>query len=82
MTRDQIVDALRELLARQEQLKVSVDAITLDSRIDQLGFDSLSVLDFVYDMESRFKVSIEIADLVALERVDELVEYLRRKLAA
>lgn len=82
MTREQIVDALRELLARQEQLKVSVDAITLDSRIDQLGFDSLSVLDFVYDMENRFKVSIEIADLVALERVDELVEYLRRKLAA
>lgn len=82
MTREQIVDVLRELLARQEQLKVSVDAITLDSRIDQLGFDSLSVLDFVYDMENRFKVPIEIADLVALERVDELVEYLRRKLAA
>jgi acyl carrier protein len=82
VTREQIVDALRELLARQEQLKVSVDTITLDSRIDRLGFDSLSVLDFVYDMESRFKVPIEIADLVALERVDELVEYLRRKLAA
>lgn len=82
MTREQIVDVLRELLARQEQLKVSVDTITLDSRIDRLGFDSLSVLDFVYDMESRFKVPIEIADLVALERVDELVEYLRRKLAA
>jgi acyl carrier protein len=82
VTREQIVDVLRELLARQEQLKVSVDAITLDSRIDQLGFDSLSVLDFVYDMENRFKVPIEIADLVALERVDELVEYLRRKLAA
>jgi acyl carrier protein len=82
VTREQIVDVLRELLARQEQLKVSVDTITLDSRIDRLGFDSLSVLDFVYDMESRFKVPIEIADLVALERVDELVEYLRRKLAA
>jgi acyl carrier protein len=82
VTREQIVDVLRELLARQEQLKVSVDTITLDSRIDRLGFDSLSVLDFVYDMETCFRVPIEIADLVALERVDELVEYLRLKLAA
>jgi len=82
MTREQIVAALRELLEQQEQLKVDVARIDLDSRLDRLGFDSLSVLDFLYDVENRFKVPIEIADLVALERVDELVEYLQQKLAA
>jgi acyl carrier protein len=82
MTREQIVTALRELLEQQEQLKVDVARIELDSRLDRLGFDSLSVLDFIYDVENRFKVPIEIADLVALERVDELVEYLQQKLAA
>ena len=82
MTREQIVAALRELLEQQEQLKVDVAQINLDSRLDRLGFDSLSVLDFLYDVEHRFKVPIEIADLVALERVDELVEYLQQKLAA
>jgi len=82
MTQKEIVAALRELLERQERLKVDVAAITLDTRLDRLGFDSLSVLDFLYDVEHRFKVSVEIADLVALERVDELVEYLWRKLAA
>ena len=82
MTQKEIVAALRELLERQERLKVDVATITLDTRLDRLGFDSLSVLDFLYDVEHRFKVSVEIADLVALERVDDLVEYLRRKLAA
>ena len=82
MTQEEIVAALRELLEQQELLKMDIAAITLDTRLDRLGFDSLSVLDFVYDVENRFKVSIEVADLVALERVDELAEYLRRKLAA
>jgi len=82
MTREQIIAALRELLEQQEQLKVDVSQIKLDSRLDRLGFDSLSVLDFIYDVENRFKVPIEIADLVALERVDELVAYLQQKLAA
>ena len=82
MTREQIVTALGELLEQQEQIKVDITEIRPDSRLDQLGFDSLSVLDFLYDVENRFKVPVEIADLVALERVDELVEYLQRKLAA
>lgn len=82
MTREQIVTALGELLEQQEQIKVDITELTPDSRLDQLGFDSLSVLDFLYDVENRFKVPVEIADLVALERVDELVEYLQRKLAA
>ena len=82
MTREQIIAALRELLEQQEQLKVDIAQIKPDSRLDRLGFDSLSVLDFLYDVENRFKVPVEIADLVALERVDELVEYLQRKLAA
>jgi len=82
MTREQIVAALGELLEQQEQIKVDITEIGPDSRLDQLGFDSLSVLDFLYDVENRFKVPVEIADLVALERVDELVEYLQRKLAA
>jgi len=82
MTQKEIVAALRELLERQELLRVDIAAIALDTRLDRLGFDSLSVLDFLYDAEHRFKMSIDIADLVALERVDELVEYLRRKLAA
>jgi acyl carrier protein len=82
MTQEEIVAALRELLEQQELLKMDIASIAPDTRLDRLGFDSLSVLDFLYDVENRFEVSIEIADMVALERVDELVDYLQRKLAA
>jgi len=80
MNRDEIVRGLRDLLTRQEQVKVDVAAITEDTRIDRIGFDSISILDFIYDVEDRFRVQTEIADLVAMDRVRDLIDYLEAKL--
>jgi len=80
MTRDEIVRGLTDLLTRQEQVKVDVSAITEDTRIDRIGFDSISILDFVYDVEERFRVQTEIADLVDMERVGDLIDYLEARL--
>ena len=81
MTRDQIVAVLKDLLRQQKQVKIDADAISLESRLDQIGFDSLSILDFMYDVEDRFRVRMEIADLVRLQHVKDLIEYLEGKLA-
>ena len=64
MSRDEIIRGLTDLLTRQEQVKIDVSAITEDTRIDRIGFDSISILDFIYDVEDRFRVQTEIADLV------------------
>jgi acyl carrier protein len=81
MTRDQIAEVLKELLRQQKQVKIDIDSVSLDSRLDRIGFDSLSILDFMYDVESRFKTRIEIADLVRMHHVKDLIEYLEGKLA-
>src|SRR5262245_46720989 len=80
MNRDEIVRGLRDLLTRQEQVKVDVAAITEDTRIDRIGFDSISILDFIYDVEDRFRVQTEMADLVAMDRVRDLIDYLEANL--
>jgi acyl carrier protein len=80
MTRDEIVQGLRDLQTRQEQVKVDVSLIAEDTRIDKIGFDSISILDFIYDVEDRFGVRTEIADLVTMERVGDLIDYLEAKL--
>lgn len=82
MTKEDIVSSLRELLRKQKQLKVDVDAIQLDTRFDQIGFDSLSILDFMYDVENRFNVVPEMADLVRMQKVSDLIEYLRTRVQA
>ena len=81
MTRDQIISVLRDLLRQQKQVKIDADSVSLDSRLDRIGFDSLSILDFMYDVEDRFKVRMEIADLVRMQQVNDLITYLEGKLA-
>jgi len=75
---------LRELLGRSQKgasLKVDVAAIAGGTRIDEIGLDSLATLDFLYDVETRFQIQVEIADLVALDRVSDLVAYIEAKRA-
>src|SRR5688572_21616763 len=76
MTRDQITETLKSLLRQQKTLKIEVDKISPESRIDAIGFDSITILDFVYDLEERFKVRIEMADLVSIRHVKDLIGYL------
>jgi acyl carrier protein len=53
-----------------------VNAIGVDTRFDQIGFDSLSILDFMYEVETRFGVVPEIAELVTMQKVSDLVDFL------
>lgn len=78
MSRDQIISGLKELLARQPQAKAVSEALTEETRLAQMGFDSISILDFLYELETRFQVYIEVADLVRMERVRDLIDHLER----
>ena len=76
MTKQEIITELRELLRKQKQLKADIDAITVDTRFDQIGFDSLSILDFMYEVENRFGTFPDMAELVKMQKVDDLVDFL------
>lgn len=76
MTKEDIIGDLRQLLRGQKQLKVDIDAIEADTRFDQIGFDSLSILDFMYEVENRFGAFPEMEELVKMQKVSDLIEYL------
>ena len=76
MTSEAIVSELRKLLRSQKQLKVDIDAIGIDTRFDQIGFDSLSILDFMYEVENRFGTFPEMEELVKMQQVSDLVDFL------
>jgi acyl carrier protein len=80
MTRDQITARLKALLKKQTGFKGDLEAINDDTAIDQLGFDSISILDFMYDIEADLQVQTEVGDLVKLHQVRDLVDYLAGKL--
>jgi acyl carrier protein len=78
MTREQITAALRDLIGQQNS--VTVEGLTEETRINDVGFDSLSVLDFMYDMENRFNLRLEVNEMVELDRIRDLIDLLEKKL--
>lgn len=79
MKRDQIIAGLKELLLQHKQLVIPIETLTEDSRLSQLGFDSVTILDFLYDIETRFGVQIEPIDLVRMDRVKDVINYLEAR---
>lgn len=82
MNRDQIIARLRALLQKQREFKGDVNTIQEQTKIDQMGFDSISILDFMYDIEADFSIQTEVADLVKMVTVRDLVDYLAAKITA
>ena len=58
---------------------VDWDAVSQESTIESLGFDSLSILDLIYDIQQEFDVDFEPEELVSVKTVGELVGFLKAK---
>ena len=73
-----IFEKVQKALA--EQFEVSPDTITLDTNlVDDLGADSLDVVELIMSIEDEFGVSIsdeEAANLVTVQRIVDYVEKL------
>ena len=71
-----IFEKVQKALAKQ--FEVSPDTITLDTNlIDDLGADSLDVVELIMSIEDEFGVSIsdeEAANLVTVQRIVDYVE--------
>jgi acyl carrier protein len=79
-TEDVILARLRAIL-RTSSPKPGVDwnGVTAESRIDALGFDSLAILDLIYDIQNAFRIQFEPADLAQVRTVGELAAFLISK---
>jgi acyl carrier protein len=70
-----IFEKVKEKIA--EQLGVDEDEITLESKIiDDLGADSLDVVELVMALEEEFDIEIPDSDTEGLNTVGDVVEYI------
>ena len=79
--RDELHKALTNLMASQPDVEIDIAKITDETKIEDIGFDSISILDFMYEMETRFEVELSVRDLVGMEQVKDLLDHLEGKLA-
>jgi acyl carrier protein len=78
-TKEEIVSIVRKVIASQlevEEEKVVPEA----SVIDDLGADSLDIVEIVMTLEEQFGIEIPDEDAEKLSRVRNVVEYLESRL--
>ena len=80
MTMDEIFKTMQDLIA--EQFAIDTDEIGMDSSfVDDLGADSVDLVELVMAMEEEFDVGeIDEEDLTGLKSVGDCVRYLYNKL--
>ena len=81
MNRDDVIAKLRAIMLRSTPATVAWDVVTDRTRIDALGFDSLSILDLIYDIQQGFGLEFELEELAQVATVGDLVSFLERRVA-
>jgi len=81
MTRDEIYEALRKTLI--EELEIDASKVTLEANFkDDLGADSLHLVELAMELEDNYDVAIPDEVAVSLTTVASVVDYLSDKLAS
>ena len=71
-----VFEKIRDLLA--EQLDADAESITLDTNIaDDLGADSLDVVELLMAIEDEFEVEIPDEEIENLKTVGAVVDYIQ-----
>jgi len=80
MQQDEIIDRLRKIVREASVEDVDVEGIDAETTIASLGFDSLSILDLLYDIEQELGIQVEAADVIKLRTVGEVAALLAKRL--
>lgn len=76
MDREEIMDKVRDVVT--EQLNVEEDDVTEDAAfIDDLGADSLDIVELVMALEETFGISIPDEEAENIKTVGDAVDYIQ-----
>lgn len=73
-----VFDKIKDIIV--EQLDVEEDAVTMEASItDDLGADSLDVVDLIMSIEESFDVEIPDEEVENIKTVGNIVKYIENK---
>lgn len=76
MSSEEVFDKVKEIII--EQLGVAETSVTMEaSFIDDLGADSLDIVELVMAIEEEFKIEIPDADAEKVVTVGDVVDYIK-----
>lgn len=73
-----LFEKVREVVS--EQLEIKYDEITAEALfLDDLGADSLDIVELIMALEERFGIAIPDEDAEKIQTVTDAVEYIKKK---
>ena len=73
-----VFDKIKSIIV--EQLDIAEDEVTMEANIqDDLGADSLDVVDLVMSIEENFDIEIPDEDVENIKTVGDIVKYIEAK---
>ena len=75
-----VFEKIKQILA--DQLDVDAEEMSLDTKIgDDLGADSLDVVELLMSIEDEFDVEIPDEEIEKLKTIGDVVEYIQNNMA-
>lgn len=71
------LDKIKKILV--EQLDVDEEAIKPETTIEELGADSLDLVEMIMNLEEEFGIQIEDEDMDDLKTVGDIIDYIKSK---
>jgi acyl carrier protein len=62
-----------------ETMGVEKGKLTLETTFDELGADSLDMVEFSMDVEEEFGIVIEQSDIAAIKTLGDAIEFINKK---
>ena len=62
--------------------RIPAENIKLDTNLQEMGIDSLDVFTLLFELENAFKITIPDDDVRSIKTVNDIVEGVRKLLAA
>lgn len=76
MSAEEVFDKVKEIIV--EQLGVAENSVTIEaSFIDDLGADSLDIVELIMALEEEFDIEIPDADAEKVVTVGDVVDYIK-----
>ena len=74
-----VLEKIKEILARS--LDVDIETLSADTKIaEDLGADSLDIVEMLMDIEAEFDVEIPDEDIESIKTIGDAAEYIRNKM--
>jgi acyl carrier protein len=79
MTNEEIMAKLGEVIEASAAEDIDWSTVTESTELESFGFDSLAVLDLIFDIEQEVGVQVAAEDMMQMETLGELVSYISKR---